>query len=230
MRKPHHRVIIPALVVAVLLVVLAGSVALAGRSRLSETPDPDLVAAPTETGESEDVMPSDPPPSPQSTSDVQQLAEEEERIAEAFSPSGLYEPASSGLAPEKVPPILSAAIADADGYLPSRLLLADANVDDTSGVLIETMFFTDGRGYILVIWQEWPEGADPSVMAQPGASVTSVGEIDLVVADRDVGGDSYRLVRMFDGLRVLSVESWNVEDVSVQQMKSLAAAVFGRLP
>jgi hypothetical protein len=166
----------------------------------------------------------------QPTADLQSRAAQEARIAGDMSPAGLYDRVSSGELRPLVPPILGAAINQTTGAIPSRLIFVDGQAQDVEGVVFEEMMWTDGIGYVLVFWQEWPPATDPSVMTQPGASLSSASGIDYVIADKDLAGDRYRLVRIFDGSRVLSVESWNVEDMSVDQLKTLATAIFERLP
>lgn len=158
-------------------------------------------------------------------------AEREAALYEASTPEARFEAAVGDGSPLATPAALTAAIDAADSSRLESLVLVGAMRETEEQYLgFEQMSYGDGTGTLMVYWQYMPENMDLApVVGEFG--VTARDEALTIVTDsRDLVGTTLRIVRVYDGTKILSVEANNIDGVEISELIEFAKDVFAGLP
>lgn len=93
----------------------------------------------------------------------------------------------------------------------------------------EEMAWSNGIGLLLVSWSEWPRVADPSTGAF-GGTATQAGVVQVSTIETGTEDSRMRVVRLFDGLKVVSVSTYGLTTMGIDQVEDLAWVVYDGLP
>lgn len=141
---------------------------------------------------------------------------------------GSHTRATNGQIPDGRPVFLGPASAG----IPADLMVGLTYTGCTSlgGVSnFEEMAWTNGIGLLLVSWFEWPKVADPST-APFGGTASQAGVVEVSEMETGTEDSRMRVVRLFDGLKVVSVSTYGLTTMSIEQVQDLAWAVYDGLP
>lgn len=93
----------------------------------------------------------------------------------------------------------------------------------------EEMAWSNGLGLLLVSWHEWPRVADPS-MAPFGGTSRQAGVVQVSHMETGTEESRMRVVRLFDGLKLVAVSTYGLTTMSIEQVEDVAWAVYDGLP
>ena len=141
---------------------------------------------------------------------------------------GSYERATAGDLEDGVPRLLG----PATQAIPEELMVGLAYTGCsylTGDSGFEEMAWSNGLGLLLISWHEWPKVDDPSVMPF-GGTAAQAGIVE--VSHIESGSEESRLhiVRLFDGIRLVSVSSYGLTTMSSERVEEVAWAVYDGLP
>lgn len=145
-----------------------------------------------------------------------------------LSLGGSFEQARAGDIPDGRPRILGVA-AEA---IPEELMVGLAYTGCTSledGARFEEMAWSNGLGLLLVSWHEWPKVADPSVMPFGGVA-EQAGVVEVSRAEAGSENSRLQIIRLFDGLKVVSISSYGLTTMDMERLEEVAWAVYDSLP
>ncbi len=147
-------------------------------------------------------------------------------------PGALYDDAVDGLGPSPFGLALQSALSAAGPSRLDSMRIIDVQTDDTAGVTYEQVMFGDGSqtGYIMVFWQTLLGDEDISSFVGEFGEIRSEGPFDIITDVRDDFGQSFRLVRVYDGAKVLSVQANDIVGLEIDELIPLAKELFGLLP
>ncbi len=127
----------------------------------------------------------------------------------------VWRPTQLGKALEEVPPALL------DGLLYVGCL--SERIDELT---FESMAWTNGIGFLLVIWQEWPGDRNLEPIPLGGAvhqaGVVQVSTVDQLVDDKT----RTRIVHLFDGRRVVTAATFSLTTLSIERVEEVAWALY----
>jgi hypothetical protein len=102
---------------------------------------------------------------------------------------------------------------------------AAESVDD---LIFERIVWTNGIGLMIVALQEWP--GDGALVGLPfGGAAHQAGVVQVSTADEMVG-ERTRIVHLFDGVKVVTVATFSLTTLSIEQVEEIAWAVFDVMP
>lgn len=93
----------------------------------------------------------------------------------------------------------------------------------------EEMAWSNGLGLLLISWHEWPKVADPSTTPFGGTS-RQAGVVQVSHVETGTEEARMRVVRLFDGLKVVSVSTYGLTTMSIEQVEEVAWTVYDGLP
>ena len=96
-------------------------------------------------------------------------------------------------------------------------------------VVYEEMAWSNGIGLMLITWHEWPHVQDPSGMPF-GGEAAQAGVVQVSTAAAGQEGARLRVVRLFDGLKIVAVTTFGLSTMSIEQVEQVAWAVYDGLP
>jgi hypothetical protein len=141
---------------------------------------------------------------------------------------GSHERALQGGIPDGKPAILG----PASEAIPTDLMvgleyIGCSALDGISS--FEEMAWTNGIGLLLVSWHEWPRVEDPS-SAPFGGNARQAGVVQVSQLETGSGDAKMRVVHLFDGLKVVSVSSYGLTTMGIDQVEDLGWTVYDGLP
>ena len=144
----------------------------------------------------------------------------------------LYALAEAGGIGDTQPRFLGSAVAPVPSRMLPGLRYVGCSVEDSGGGLVfEQMMWTNGSGYLMIFWQEWPDTAPESgPPVDDGATTLSLGDTQVTVSSRDLGPADFWTVRFFDGDRTLSLEAYALPNLSDDAMTNIGWIVWTGLP
>ena len=108
------------------------------------------------------------------------------------------------------------------------VLYGGCATESVNGMGHELMLWTNGIGVLVIGWQEWPDEGALQALPFGGesrqAGVVQVSAMDETVAERT------RVVHLYDGRRVVTVATYDLTTLSVEQAEEVAWAVYDALP
>lgn len=141
--------------------------------------------------------------------------------------SALYESVKAAV-PADVPSQLSMAIEAVPPTLLGGLIYAGCSAEQVDDLKFEQMAWTNGIGLLLVSWQEWP--GDGDIIGVPfGGSAHQAGVVEVSAID-EMAIERTRVVHLFDGVRVVTVATYSLTTLSVEQAEEIAWAVYDAIP
>lgn len=141
---------------------------------------------------------------------------------------GSFAVASDGRIPDGVPHHLGPASVG----IPSELMVGLRYTGCTAlgGVSsFEEMAWSNGIGLMLISWFEWPRTTDPSA-APFGGEASQAGIVQVSRIETGTEDSRMRVVRLFDGLKVLSVSTYGLTTMGIGGVEEVAWAVYDGLP
>lgn len=141
---------------------------------------------------------------------------------------GSFGVASEGRITDSTPTHLGPASAG----IPSELMVGLEYTGCTSlgGVSnFEEMAWSNGIGLMLISWFEWPRVSDPS-SAPFGGEATQAGVVQVSHIETGTEDSRMRVVRLFDGLKVISVSTYGLTTMGIDGVELVAWAVYDGLP
>ncbi len=144
------------------------------------------------------------------------------------SRAALYSAAQAGEVPSGTPRRLGRAVAAVPPALFSSVLYVGCSAEEVDDLGFEQMVWSNGIGLLLISWQEWPDDGDMGVLPFGGTSrqagVVQVAAMDETAVERS------RVVHLFDGFRVLTVATFSLTTLSIEQAEEIGWAVYDALP
>ena len=142
--------------------------------------------------------------------------------------SALFESAKAGAVSTEVPPQLGAAVDAVPSTLLGGLIYAGCSVEQIDDLTFEQMAWTNGIGLLLVSWQEWP--GDGVLVGTPfGGESHQAGVVEVSAID-EMAIERTRVVHLFDGVRVVTVATYSLTTLSIEQAEDIAWAVYDAIP
>lgn len=148
--------------------------------------------------------------------------------AEYLNLRGSYERAVDGAISDGRPRLLGHAAA----AIPTDLMVGLEYTGCTSlggPSNFEEMAWSNGIGLLLVAWHEWPKVADPTT-APFGGTASQAGVVTVWQMETGTEDSRMRVVRLFDGLKIVSVSTYGLTTMSIEQVEEVAWAVYDGLP
>ena len=144
----------------------------------------------------------------------------------------LYALAEAGGIGDTQPRFLGPAVAPVPSGMLPGLRFVGCSVEDWGGGLVfEQMMWTDGSGYLMIFWQEWPDTAPESgPPVDEGATTLSLDDLQVTVSSRDLGPTDLSTVRFFDGDRALSLEVYALPNLADDAITDIGWIVWTGLP
>lgn len=140
----------------------------------------------------------------------------------------LYAAAQAGGVGPAGPMHLGEAVEEIPDPLLSGVLYVGCRTEEVDGLGFEQMAWTNGIGLLLVSWQEWPDDGDTGMLPFGGSSrqagVVQVAAMDVTAVERS------RVVHLFDGFRVVTVGTFSLTTLSIDQVEEIGWAVYDALP
>ena len=224
--KTRH--ILVTTLVAVPVLIAATVAANASRRHLDQydSIDPSAaVTAQTSVIESDDTY------SQAARAEAARQGELEAEFAQANLPGSLYEQAANG-GPSLAGLTLQTALASSSPSRLGSMRIIHVETDDSGGITYESVMYGDGSrdGYIEVYWQTLLGNEDMNNFVGPFGKVKNEGPYDVVTDVRDDIGMSFRMVRVYDGYKILTVQANDIAGLQVDELIPLAKELFGLLP
>jgi hypothetical protein len=141
---------------------------------------------------------------------------------------GSFAAAGEGRIPDGVPTHLGPAVT----AIPSEQMvgLAYTGCSSLGGPSnFEEMAWSNGIGLMLVSWFGWPRVSDPSA-ASFGGEASQAGVVQVSRIETGTEDSRMRVVRLFDGLKVLSVSTYGLTTMGIDGVEQVAWAVYDGLP
>ncbi len=139
-----------------------------------------------------------------------------------------YAAARAGEVPPDRPLRLGSAVAAVPESLFSGVEYIGCTTEEIAGLGFEQMGWTNGIGLLLLSWQEWPDDDDSGALPFGGSSrqagIVQVSAMDVMATERT------RVVHLFDGFRVITVATFSLTTLSVDQAEEIGWAVYDALP
>jgi hypothetical protein len=148
--------------------------------------------------------------------------------ADYLNIGGSFGAAAEGRIPDGTPTYLGPASAG----IPSDVMVGLQYTGCTSlgGVSnFEEMAWSNGIGLMLISWFEWPRVSDPS-SAPFGGEASQAGVVQVSSIETGTEDSRMRVVRLFDGLKVLSVSTYGLTTMGIEGVEQVAWAVYDGLP
>jgi hypothetical protein len=140
----------------------------------------------------------------------------------------LYQAAGRGEIAYLPPPTLGAAAAAVPEGLFTGVAYAGCHAETVDGLGFEQMMWTNGIGVLSVSWQQWPD--DGPLVALPfGGEARQAGIVQVSAIDTEAR-ERTRIVNLFDGRRVITVASYALTTLSVEQLEEISWAIYDALP
>ena len=213
---------------AVAAITLTGAAANAVRQRLAPNEAPPNVS--DERGAPESDADELDPPTADERAELDRQAAIEAAIVASLTPGALYGQSTTGGETPTTGLALEGLLAGSSFSRLDSMLIMDVYSNNEGGLHYERVTYGDGFGYLMVFWQYLPGTADLGVLVGPG-DVTFEGDLDVVTDSRDLVGSTLRIVRVFDGRKVLSIEANNLKvGIELEELKQLAVELFIGLP
>lgn len=147
---------------------------------------------------------------------------------DTHSRPALQRAAEEGQVAPDGPTLLGGAIEDVPQGLLTAIVYAGCYAEEVDDLSFERMVWTNGIGVLDVSWQEWPGDGVSVTVPFPGdtrqAGVVQVSTSDGMQTERT------RLVHLFDGVRVVTVATFSLTTLSIEQVEEMAWAVYDGLP
>lgn len=141
---------------------------------------------------------------------------------------GVYADAQAGTIDPAVPANLGPAVNAVPAGLFTGVLYGGCASESANGLGYEQMMWTNGIGVLSVSWQEWPD--DGPLAALPfGGQSRQAGIVQVAATDVE-GRERTRMVHLYDGMRVLTVATYSLTTLSIEQAEEIAWAVYDALP
>ncbi len=141
--------------------------------------------------------------------------------------SALYESVKAAT-PSDVPPQLGIAIEAVPSTLLGGLIYAGCSAEQVDDLTFEQMAWTNGIGLLLVSWQEWP--GDGDIIGIPFGGISHQAGVVEVSAIDEMANERTRVVHLFDGVRVVTVATYSLTTLSIEQAEEVAWAVYDAIP
>ena len=122
-------------------------------------------------------------------------------------------PSQLGKAIESVPPVLFRSV-----------LYLGCSSEEVDELRFERMAWTNGIGLLLVAWQEWPDDGD-LVGVPLGGNTRQAGVVEVSSID-EMAFERTRIIHLFDGVRVVTVATFSLTTLSIEQVEEIAWAVY----
>lgn len=139
-----------------------------------------------------------------------------------------YEAAQSGAPPAARPPRLGRAIEGVPQGLFTGVVYTGCNAEEIDDLTFEQMAWTNGIGLLLVSWQEWSSGIESGALPL-GGEMRQAGVVQEAVTDTEAA-ERLRVVHLFDGVRVVTVATFSLTTLSIEQVGEMAWAVYDGIP
>jgi hypothetical protein len=140
----------------------------------------------------------------------------------------LYQAVQDGAIPAEMPPRLKASMEAVPPDLMTSLLYAGCAAESVDDLAFEKSVWTNGIGLMVVALQEWP--GDGALVGLPfGGKAHQAGVVQVSAAD-EMADERTRVVHLFDGVKVVTVATFSLTTLSIEQVEELAWAVFDVMP
>jgi hypothetical protein len=147
---------------------------------------------------------------------------------DTHSRPALQQAAEEGRIATGGPALLGPAMEDVPQGLLTAIVYAGCYAEEVDALSFERMVWTNGIGVLDVSWQEWPGDGVSVTVPFPGdthqAGVVQVSASDGMHSERT------RLVHLFDGVRVVTVATFSLTTLSIEQVEEMAWAIYDGLP
>lgn len=148
--------------------------------------------------------------------------------ADYLNIAGSFERAQNGAIPDDEPTYLGPASKNISEDLMIGLVYTGCT--SLGGVSnFEEMAWTNGLGLMLISWYEWPKVADPST-APFGGEADQAGIVEVSTMETGTQDAKMRVVRLFDGLKVVSVSTYGLTTMSIDQVQDVGWVIYDGLP
>lgn len=142
--------------------------------------------------------------------------------------SALFQSAQAGEIPADVPPQLGTAIEVLPPTFLGGVLYVGCSAEQVDDLTYERMAWTNGIGLLLVARQEWP--GDGDLVGVPfGGTIRQAGVVQVAAMD-EMAVERTRVVHLFDGMKVVTVATFSLTTLSIEQVEEIAWAVYDAIP
>jgi hypothetical protein len=150
----------------------------------------------------------------------------DEMLDEAETLDSLDRAATEGEGPVLVPSLIASSIDEASQEVLTRSgrTLASSRSTRDGTLRIESALYSDGKGSVELIWQDWPETVDLYAVLQDDTVVEQDGNLDLTI--RQTGDDNTIEVGVFDGSVYARAYTTFTEDMTLQEVRQLALNLY----
>lgn len=208
------------------LVIVSAVVADAGRRHVDEYEAPSG-PMPVDSGAlNDDSM------TPEELAELKRQAELEAEFTASNQPGELFAEAEAGRGPSATGLSLETALGAAGPSRLDSMRVISVMTDSGDGVEYEEVMYGDGSrtGYILVYWQNLLGDEEISSFVGEFGEIKDAGPYDIITDVRNDPGHRLRLVRVYDGARILSVQANDIKGLEIGELIPLAEKLFNNLP
>ena len=140
----------------------------------------------------------------------------------------LYQAVQDGAIPAEMPPQLKKSVEAVPPDLLTSLLYAGCAAERVHDLTFERTVWTNGIGLMIVSLQEWP--GDGALVGLPFGGVAHQAGVVQVSAADEMAGERTRVVHLFDGVKVVTVATFSLTTLSIEQVEEVAWAIFDVMP
>ena len=156
----------------------------------------------------------------------------EAEFTESNMPGNLYEDAAATGSPSPTGMALESALDSAGPSLLDPLRVISVRDNSEAGTIAEQVMYGDGSrtGYVMVSWQTLRGDENVANFVGEFGYVRSEGPLNIIIDVRDDVGLTFRVVRVYDEAKIVSVSANDIVGLEDEDLIPLAKQIFGLLP